>query len=215
MLVGISFVINIIYIPLKVNPLVYNLQILTLFLFNLGPSFLLMFNFNLYFNNREISKKISTIYLLVFGAALFLILIFTNGIVFDESTNWRPSWNWNFFTFFSLFMLSSVILPNLILSYSIYRRFQNDQLKQKYGKFFLGIIGLSVAFHMLFLYNTWDNLIFRNIWSAISLMVVPAGILVYYGIAHDIKHHLPKKPFKTIESSNKRKFLVSFRHPFK
>jgi len=36
------------------------------------------------------------------------------------------------------------------------------------------------------LYNTWQNPIFKLVWTFLSLIIIPSGILIYCGIARNL-----------------------------
>jgi hypothetical protein len=52
--------------------------------------------------------------------------------------------------------------------------------------FFIGIFGILIAFYGLILYNTWYESLYRLIWPIVSLLTIPSGYLIYYGIGRDL-----------------------------
>lgn len=85
-------------------------------------------------------------------------------------------------------MACFTIFPFIILFFKIYKTFMEKELKRKLMYFFIGCCGMTISMYGGMLYNTWDNVIFRLIWSiCVLFIVIPSGILIYYGIGFKLK----------------------------
>ena len=183
---ALGLIMNIIYYPLKINPLVYILHFITCFFIGFGQIFLVIFLLNLFKLDKDFNMKKHVIIISSYAISIFLLLIFPGGITINENTNWRPVFSWTFLVSLYIFFTCFIIIPTIILSIEIYKKFENKNLKRKLKLFFLGINGTFFAYYGSLLYNTWDDPLFRAIWSVLSLIIIPSGLLIYYGIGKDL-----------------------------
>ena len=183
---AIGFIINIIYLPLTINPTVYILHVMTDFFISFGQIFLVIFLINL--NKRNSNFSLEKDFIIIFSYVFILLLLFNfpGGITINENTNWRPVFSWTFLISLYIFFTCFIIIPNIILSIKIYKKFEDKNLKKKLKLFFLGINGTFFTYYGLLLYNTWDDPLFRAIWSVLSFIIIPSGLLIYYGIGKDL-----------------------------
>ena len=177
-----GFIINAIYPPLRINPLVYILYFIALFLILFGQIFLILFNLLLLKReNIKISNNKITIIILFYAFIIFSILYFPNGFIINEQTNWRPIWSWSFLIIIYVFMTGVILLPFTFLFYKLYKRFEDKDLKKRLKLFFIGFLGMAIGLYGAFLYNTWDNYFFRTIWTIIvSFLAIGSGVLIYH-----------------------------------
>jgi len=183
-LISCSFIINIIYLPFREENIVYLMYFLILYLLLLSFIFLVLFNLNLIQFEMSLSKNI--IIIIIYAILSFLLLIYPGGITISESTNWKPVWSWEFLLIGYIFLTFIVVIPIFITSIKIYKKFKNDVLKRKWACFFIGLLGFTFGAYGAALYNTWNDPIFKLIWNFLTLIIVPSGILIYYGIAKNI-----------------------------
>ncbi|TFG06495.1 MAG: hypothetical protein EU539_07485 [Promethearchaeota archaeon] len=182
--ISVGLILNIIYDALKTNPIVFILYNITVFLILFGQIFFVLFNFFLYKIDSKIDKKKLITFLIIYTALIIMILLIPSGFKINEETNWRPVWSWDFLIIVYVFMFCFTIIPFLILFIRIYKSFNEKRLKVKLIYFFLGFIGFAIATYGAMLYNTWNEPIFRTIWTYLSLfIIIPSGLLTYYGIA--------------------------------
>jgi len=184
LLISCSFILNIIYLPFREEGIVYLMYFLILYLLLLSFIFLLLFNLNLI--QFEMTRSKNIIIIIVYAILAFLLLIYPGGITINESTNWKPVWSWEFLLLGYVFLTFIVVIPTFFISIKNYKKFKNEILKRKWAFFFIGLIGFAFGAYGAALYNTWNDPTFKLIWNFLTLIVVPSGILIYYGIAKDI-----------------------------
>ena len=189
--VAIGFVINIIYYPLKLDPIVYILHTTTLFLILFGPAFLILFTIEIHkevhLNPKRNSRLKDMCIILSYAVVIFIIIFFSNGITINEETNWRPIWSWNFLILLYFYLTICILLPFTYFSIKMYLRLEDKILRRRWFLYFIGFFGMGLSIYGLILYNTWNNLTFRIIWSIIGLLISTAsGFLIYYGIIRNL-----------------------------
>jgi hypothetical protein len=146
--------------------------------------FLLLFLIHL---QRESFSIISQLILLFFyGLISVILLIFPGGIDIGEHANWIPRYSLEFLILSYIYLTVAVIIPIFYFLIKIYSTFKDKPLKKKFIFFSLGIVFMLITIYGLVLYNTWQDPIFRTLWSVISLIVIPSGLLIYYGIAQNL-----------------------------
>jgi len=102
----IGGIINIIYANIFNDTIVYILHFITYYVLCFSMTFL--FIFVLIIIKSPNAKKIQYL-ILIYSIALLGLLFIPNGIVINESTNWKPNWNWAFLLY-SLFICSSIAI---------------------------------------------------------------------------------------------------------
>ena len=180
--VAIGLILNVIYLPLKISIL----YAIMFFLFSFGQIFLVIFLINLNKMGGEFSLKKDLIVIFSYAFILFLLLNFPGGITINEDTNWKPVFSWAFLISSYMFYTCFINIPTIILTIKIYKKFEDKNLKKKLKFFFIGINGFLCVYYGTLLYVTWDDPLFRAIWSVLSLIVIPLGFLIYYGIGKDL-----------------------------
>jgi len=190
---SLAFIINVIYIPLRTNPLVYILHLLSVYLVIFGFIFLILFNINLLNIYTDFSLKKQSFIVLLYAITIFFLIQYPGGITINEQTNWKPVWSWDFLIILYIYVTAFIIAPTIILSLKIYKKFQDKDLRKKWKLYFTGICCLSISFYFAGLYNTWNNPTYRSIYSVLSLIEILAGVLIYYGFGHKIPSSVPDK----------------------
>lgn len=179
-----GFLINAIYSVLRINPIVYVLLFITYFLVVFSQIFLVSFLLNLV--NVYVNWKKQIAIILSFGILLFLVLSIPGGMTINEETNWRPIYSWPL-TFGIIILVSTcIVIPTIILSIKMYKIFEDKNLKRKLQYFLVGIFGIFVISYGAFLNFALKDPEFNAIWTYIALLVIPFGIMIYYGIGHSI-----------------------------
>jgi hypothetical protein len=184
--VGSAFILNAIYPPLRVNPIVYILFNIIIFFSLFGPIFLIIFLINLLKTDEDFSLKKQLTIICLYAVSLFLILNFPGGITINEDTNWRPVYSWSFLIVLYIFMTCIIAMPFFFLFLKLYNGFEDDNLKKKLMYFFIGFCGVAFVTYGAVLYNTWDDPIFKAIWIYLSFIVVLSGYLIYYGMGRGL-----------------------------
>jgi len=179
--ISIGLILNAIYPPLKVNPLVTIIYIIASYLVLFAPIFLILFNFNILKIDAKFSSKNQIIYVIIYIFVLILCLNVPGGIRVNENTQWRPMYSWFFSIILYLFISIFIILPIIILSVKLSKSFKDTKLKKKLRFFFLGIFGLAFNLYGMILYNTLDDQLFRLIWLILtSVVLIFSAVLIYY-----------------------------------
>ncbi len=114
----------------------------------------------------------------VISTYVFLIGFYFNGIKYDSSTNWIPTYNWFFSIFSWVFLLIFLLIPQIYYSLKLLKVFEGIILKRRINMFLASVfLELGVVFSV-FLYHTLvDNQIYRTIASLI--MPVTSTIAAY------------------------------------
>lgn len=183
--ISIGFILNAVYLPFETNPLAIILVLLASFFILLGPIFLVLFNINILETEKtKISQK-TYIYIVSYIIILVLCLLLPEGITINETTEWRPVFSWIFLIIIYIFISLFILLPLFFLSIKLFTSFQDKNLKNKLKFFFFGIFGLALTLYGLVLYNTWENEIFKSIWSIMtSVIIITSTALIYYAWIH-------------------------------
>jgi len=183
---GSGFIVNIIFLPININPVSFILYIISFFLISFGQIFLVIFLKNLLKIDPDAKPKTDLIIVLVFALILLLLPSLTRGITFNEKTGWSPVFSWLFLILLYTLLTSMVVAPSIGFLRKLYKRFENEDLKKKLRYFMIGCYGMMFSLYGAILYNTWQNPIYKIIWSFLVLITVPSGFLIYYGIAHNL-----------------------------
>ncbi|MFX1392697.1 MAG: hypothetical protein ACFFAH_03900 [Promethearchaeota archaeon] len=187
---GISFIFNIIYIILfALNEITLGLILyyFTVYFVLFGFIFLLIFIINLLDIQKKLALKKQLIIVFIYATAVFLLLILPGGIKIDESTNWTPIYSWYFLIAVYIFFTSVIFIPTMIFSIKFFNTLNDKVLKKKFMYFFIGMIGMFFILYGATLYNTWDNNIYKIIWTIlINIILIPSGFLLYFGIVRNL-----------------------------
>jgi len=182
--IATGFLINILYLPLT-GIIVRILNILSIFLVIFGLVFILLSLLNIWkipFNK----KPFQIFFLLIYAIGLLAFLIFSEGYVISEDTDWRPIFYPQFY--FSLVLLTVITItgPSLFIAAYLYTRLKEDFLKKRWKLFLIGYTGFLITFYEFLSYNVVAFKDFRPIFLLISFLVFPSGILVYYGVVRQL-----------------------------
>ncbi|MCJ7649717.1 MAG: hypothetical protein MUP85_13965, partial [Candidatus Lokiarchaeota archaeon] len=121
-----------------------------------------------------------------YGLGCLLILLIPRGIDIGIHTNWIPRYHWIFSLIFYIFFSLIILIPTIYLLTKLLMSFQDKDLRKKFFIFLIGIFSMLMSFYGLVLFNTWEDPTFRAIWSIVSLIVIPAGLLIYNGIGQNL-----------------------------
>jgi hypothetical protein len=184
---GVGLLLNIIFLPFFKTSFGYGLYLLILFLILSSYGFLLIFIKNISSFNSHIKWKRNYLILISYFIGVLIILLMPNNIKLNEETNWTPKFSWFFllstYSFFTIF----IAIPFVFYAKRIISSFEDIKLKRRFNFFIIGSLGLFLAFYGVVLYNTWFESIFRIIWLILAFSImIPAGILIYYGIGHKL-----------------------------
>jgi len=189
-LTAIGFTLNIIFIFLilvHVESILSIVYFLATFLILFSPIFILIFILHLLHSVPSLSKKKQISIICTYGILSFILLLWPGGITINIHKNWIPIFSWQFLIVIYFFFTCSIFIPIMVNLIKMYKLFQDKDLKKKLRYFSLGIFGTLISFYGLILYNTWDDPLYKLIWGAISLFIVPiAAFMIYYGIGHNL-----------------------------
>jgi len=181
----IGVVVNIVYAFIFFEPIVLFLHFLTYFFLCLSLMFLLIFVLVLSKSEKIVTKKVQAIVFITFCIGLLVLLFIPDGIIINESTNWKPDWSW-LFLIYSFIICTSVIVPTIFYSIKLYIRFEHEELKRKWKYFLLGISAYFFLYYGTSISNTLADPTFRIIWSVISLPTLISLYFIYYGVVKQL-----------------------------
>jgi hypothetical protein len=124
----------------------------------------------------------------IIATYVFWIGYFFNGIIYDSSTNWIPTYSWFFLIFSWTFILIFLVIPQIYYIFKLLKVFEGRLLRRRIKMFIACVVlELSVVF-FLFLYNTLvDNQIFRTIFILIAPVASTlAAFLIYKSFGQDL-----------------------------
>ena len=197
--IGISFLINLFYLFSTDIDYIMILYFTGAFTFMLA--FYFLFAFTIFLTRLPMKKKSLGYIFIIFSTILLFLFSLPQGVIINQ--NLRPTFSWTYLTISYIVFTIFYAIPINIFSLKAYKNFSNEFLRRKFKYFIIGTNGFFINFYGLILYNTWENELFKLIWSLVSLIVVPCGILTYLGIGKQIKMEaeLPKTHmYKIFES---------------
>jgi hypothetical protein len=113
---------------------------------------------------------------------------FFNGIRYDLSTGWIPTYSWSFLIISWIFILVFLIIPQIFYIFRLLKVFEGIILRRRI-KLFIGSVVLELSvFFFLFLYNT---LVENQFFRAIFIILAPAAstiaaFLIYKSFGKDL-----------------------------
>ena len=184
--VAFAVILNVVYAFIFVEEVVYILHVTTYYLLCFPLVFLLVFVLILLKSEEVFTPKLQLILIVVFGVLLVGLWLIPNGVTINESTNWKPDWNW-IYLLYSLTVCSLfAIFPTIYLSIKLYRKFEYKELKKKLKYFLIGICSYFFLYFGTSISNTLNDPTFRIIWSLLSLPTIISLYFVYFGVAKNL-----------------------------
>jgi hypothetical protein len=124
---------------------------------------------------------ISAIYVILFA-------IYFNGIRYDSSTNWIPTFSWEFLIVNWSYLIVFIVIPQVILSYKMIIVFEGVILKRRIQLFIISVFLEFLVVFFVILYNTWiENELYRVFhrlfFPPITFL---AAYLVYQGFGKEL-----------------------------
>jgi len=185
-----GFIFNIIHVIIRtIHPenvlLLEVIYFLTFYPLLFAPIFLLTFIISILKLGDVFTLKKQLIITLIYGFVTLLIFFIPDGITFTEQ--WQPIYSWAFFaaiyTSFTIF----ITIPTIWYSRRLVKTFQDKILKKKLITFLIGVFAMYSVIYGGVLYLTWQNPLFRTIWSVVTFfLMIPSGILIYLGIGREL-----------------------------
>lgn len=185
----IGFFINFIYGPLTYVPLVLFLNYLTNFGIFYSPIFLVVFDLILLKSEKVINTAKQALILVGFGILMFCMIFFIitpgYGVTLDETLT--PVWSVPFFLYL-VFTELIVTITIFYLSLLIYKKFQDETLKQKWKSFIYGFSCLIVFMYGIFVSNTLNIPTFRiGMGLTGIILAIISAFLIYRGVGRQLE----------------------------
>ena len=150
-----------------------------------SPIFILTFMISLLKLDFVFTIKKQLIVTVIYSIIIFLIYFTPDGIIFIDQ--WRPVYSWPFLMLVYIFYSGYIVIPTLFYSRRLVRTFEDKILKKKLITFLIGVIGMFSSVYGAVLYITWQNPLFKSLWSVITvLIIIPSSIFIYYGIGREL-----------------------------
>ena len=156
------------------------------FLFVFLSHFFFLFNL-LLLKHGIIKTKLQVAIIISYGVVVIILLLLPGGLIIDESTNWRAYWTFSYCIIIIVFFTCVIFIPTVFLLIKIYSSFKDDELKKKLRYLIIGYLGNVECFYGFLFYLATTNPFIKMIIAINSLIVIPAGILIYLGIAQQLK----------------------------
>ncbi|MHA1803765.1 MAG: hypothetical protein ACTSU4_04450 [Promethearchaeota archaeon] len=186
LLQSVSFILLAILYPIRVNPFSHDFYFISLYINLAAQIFVVLFLIKLFnFKNMNFTWR-DVLIIISHLVVSFLIFYFSNGIKYDETTNWRPKYSFLFFNLLFLYFTCVLLIPGMVYSIKLYRIFEDAQLKKKFKYFLIGMISYGISFYGVLVFNTFENELFQIIWIIISLFLIPCELLLFYGIGTEL-----------------------------
>ncbi len=181
---GSGLMLNVIYSSLNNEEVIRFLNILTIFLVTWSVSFLLAGIASINYSNKVLTDRIK---IFIVGVAFIgiLPLFFIPDGVDLLPPDFTPYWN-STFTIYSLILSQALFWTTFGIGYKAYRNFQETEIKKKFLKLLVGLI----FFDYILVQNALINsgvLPRALIVTLLSLLVIPAALLVYVGIGKPVE----------------------------
>ena len=155
--IAAGLVVNFIYGPITDLNTVYLLNFITNFLLFYASIFLMIFNLILLKSEKVITAGKQYLILLVYGVMLALMILFpTNNSdigIMIATPQASPWWSIPFFLYVVAVMTVICVIPNLVLSFQILKKFEDEQLKKKWKRYIIGMIFLYIFTYGIMISN--------------------------------------------------------------
>ncbi|NVM36738.1 MAG: hypothetical protein HWN81_14170 [Candidatus Lokiarchaeota archaeon] len=186
LLVTSGLFFNLVLLPINNNPTSKILYFITYLLITFGQIFLVVFLRNLLNLDVDTNSKLDFFIIFLYASLISIPFFIPEGFSFNESTNWIPIYSWNFLKILYSILTVMIIIPSTIIFKKLYDKFEKNDLKKKLRYFTAGSYGMFFTSYGAILYNTWQNPIFKLVWTFLSLIIIPSAFLIYYGIARNL-----------------------------
>ncbi|MFX1419811.1 MAG: hypothetical protein ACFE9N_12910 [Promethearchaeota archaeon] len=188
---AIGIIFNWIYGPIANVEVVLILNYFTNFGVFYSPIFFVVFDLILLKSEKVITTTKQVLILLGFGIYMFCMIFFVLagagwGVSFN--VDWAPVWELPFFLYLVLGETFFAIGPLLYLSFQIYNKFEDQQLKKKWKYFILGVCALIGFMYGIFFSNFLDIKLVRTLMGAIGvILAIIGGYLMYNGVGRQLE----------------------------
>ena len=174
------------------TPYAYFLYLFGMYFFMFGNSLFVIFSLVLVKLGEKFPLWKYRLGIIIYGVISTYILFigfFFEGIRYDSSTNWIPTYSWFLFIISWIFISISLIIPQIFLSFKLIKVFEGVVLKRRIILFIVSVFIEFITLYALFLYNTWvENLIYRTVYISIFPILSTIGaFLIYRGFGKELE----------------------------
>ena len=179
--------LNLIYVFIRTNPLTFWLHFLSVYMMLLSPVFYYVFNMMILKSEEVLNVRLERYIIGIYSSTLFVTMFIFGfifqGIKINESTSWKPVWNVLIFVIPMYILITCIcLIPSVVRFIQLLLRIKNEELRKRWKILTCGFFILIGIGYGVFIYNSWDNTIFKTIWLLNSLILTPsAALMIYYG----------------------------------
>jgi hypothetical protein len=191
--VVVGTIFNFIYGPIANEQVVLILNYFTNFGAFYAPIFFVVFNLILLKSEKIINPTKQILIFIGYGFYMFCMIFFVLagegwGVSLNATTNWSPVWHLPFFLYVFLGVTILTIVPLLYLSFQIYKKFEDEQLKKKWKYFIFGIIAFIIFMYTIFFSNFLNNSTVRTFIGPIGVVLaLIGGYMMYTGVGRQLE----------------------------
>lgn len=191
--VVIGTLFNFIYGPIANEQIVLILNYFTNFGAFYAPIFFVVFNLILLKSEKVITPAKQLMIFIGYGVYMFCMIFFVLagvgwGVSLNVSTNWSPVWHLPFFLYMFLGVTLFTIVPLLYLSFQIYKKFEDKELKKKWKFFIFGVIAFIIFMYTIFFSNFLNNPTVRTLIGPIGVVLaLIGGYMMYTGVGRQLE----------------------------
>jgi len=191
--VVVGTIFNFIYGPIANEQVVVLLNYFTNFGAFYAPIFFIVFNLILLKSEKIITPTKQYIIFIGYGIYMFCMIFFVLagpgwGVELNATTNWSPVWHLPFFLYVFLGVTIFTIIPLLYLSFQVYKKFEDEQLKKKWKFFIYGVIALMIFMYTIFFSNFLNDATVRILIGPIGvILALIGGYLMYIGVGRQLE----------------------------
>ncbi len=187
----IGNIFNFIYAPFESPLIVYPLNFLTNFFLFFSPIFFVVFELMLLKSEKYINTTKQLLILIGYGIFMFCMIFFAHpgwGLTINDSTGWAPHWELAFFLYLIIGESIFAVGPVFYLSYRVYHKLEDDQLKKRWKKFIYGFGTYMIFLYTIFISNTLNDPNVRAVTGYIGIIcAIVGGYLMYIGVTRQLE----------------------------
>jgi len=191
--VVVGTIFNFIYGPIANEQVVLILNYFTNFGAFYAPIFFVVFNLILLKSEKIINPTKQILIFTGYSIYMFCMIFFVLagegwGVTLNATTDWTPVWHLPFFLYVFLGVTILTIIPLLYLSFQIYKKFEDEQLKKKWKYFIFGIIAFIIFMYTIFFSNFLNNSTVRTFIGPIGVVLaLIGGYMMYTGVGRQLE----------------------------
>jgi len=163
------------------TPFAYPLYLITWYLYMFSHFLFILFTWLLLHIKERIALKKYFILIISYGILITWIIwiaFFNDGILYDETTGWRPLFSLQFAIINWIYIFFFLLMPQIIMSLNLVKVFKVSKVVLRIKLFLISSFLEFTVISLVVLYNTLpDNNIYHSIHIIINL---PLGMLAAY-----------------------------------